>query len=339
MPNLEVYYAIKANPHPAVLSTLNMLGSNFDVQSKNEIDSCQTLGIPGSRLSFGNTIKTTNDIAYARAAGVNYFAQDDDAEINKILKVAPNQKIYIRLDIGQTTAVWPLSGKFGIPPEEIVALLSHFKDKPAKDHIVGISFHVGSQCQDYSMWIKQLRMTKEVFIRAEEYGYKLNLIDLGGGLPTEYDVPVNTDKILKEIQKYISENFSHSTRIFMEPGRFLVGNAGMLVTSVILRSKRNREHWVYIDAGIYHGLMEQSQGINYNLKFDDYVDTSSCTQMNLAGPTCDSYDIIYKNICLPPGIKIGDKIYFKNAGQYTTGYNTGFNGIQGPKTLIINSIV
>lgn len=338
MPNLKIFYAVKANSHPAVLSLLNTLGSNFDVQSKNEIDLCLSMGIDGSRLSFGNTIKTEKNIQYAKVVGVNYFVQDDISEIEKISKYAPNSNVYLRLDIGQTTALWPLSGKFGIPANEMIILLKKIVEKQITNiNIVGVSFHVGSQCEDYSMWIKALKMVKEVFDAAEFLGFNLNTINLGGGLPTEYNMKINVPHMLKEISEFILATFNPQTQIFMEPGRFMVGDAGILVSKVILKSKRNNENWIYIDAGIYQGLMEQSQSINYTLKYDEYVESPRSTRVMLAGPTCDSYDIIYKNIEVPSGIKPGDKIYFLNAGQYTTGYNTGFNGLDGPKTIIINA--
>lgn len=331
--NLDIYFAIKQNSYPTVITELNSVGSNFDVQSVGEINMCLNAGVNPSKLSYGNTIKSIDNIKFAYQNNIQYYSSDDITDLIKLSDYSPGQNVYIRLDVGETTAVWPLSGKFGIPEDEVIKLLKAVKKLKLNVNIAGISFHVGSQCEDAQMWIKTLSTVLDIFKKAHKLGFDLNIINLGGGFPASYTSEIDIVQMFKTISKFITDNFGSDVKVFAEPGRFLVANAGVLVSRVIQVSERKHEKWVYVDAGIYHGLMEASQGINLPIEFLPNSPTTSRVQ--LAGPTCDSYDIIYKNISCPSGVKNGDFIQFKNAGQYTLSYGTKFNGIQEPSVFII----
>ena len=335
IPNVRIFYAMKANSHERIIDRLNKLGSSFDTASKGEIDQLLKVGIEPSKLSFGNTIKKESDIKFAYDAGINFFAVDSKMELEKIARNAPHSNVYFRLAMGETDSDWPLSLKFGTSTDDIKKLVVYANYLDLNP--IGVSFHVGSQCYDKYSWKEALMKVADIFWFARLQGIKMNTINLGGGMPIKYvrDIPT-VEEIGEAINVSVEEyfNFMERPTLFIEPGRSMVGNAGILISRVILRSTKSMKDWVYLDAGVYHGLMETIEGLRYKIVVDGKEDhpTQSFT---LAGPTCDSIDVIYNDVELPKDITLGDVVYFVNAGAYTTGYSTNFNGIEGPHALFM----
>ncbi|MFW6172668.1 MAG: type III PLP-dependent enzyme [Elusimicrobiota bacterium] len=331
----EIFYAVKANSNHKIINTMNNLGSNFDVASKGEIDKLLSYGVSPERMSFGNTIKKIEDIHYAYLNGIKYFAVDSEMEVEKIAAHAPGSMIYGRISTGGQDSDWPLTKKFGTDMKHVMSLLK-YADQLGLDAF-GVSFHVGSQNYNPLNWETAIKDASIVINELREEGINIRMLNVGGGMPVEHVKPIPTiDEFSMVINNSINKYLSavENLRIFVEPGRSMVGNAGILVTKVILRSTKGEEEWVYVDAGVFHGLAETLEGFRYEVVIEG-KENDTVKSFKLAGPTCDSVDTIYEDILLPKTTGYGDSIYFLNAGAYTTEYNTYFNGMEGPGIVFV----
>jgi ornithine decarboxylase len=343
-PYASFYYAVKANPQKEIVSLLAEMGSHFDIASRPELDMVLSLGIEPERISYGNTIKKTKDIAHFYECGVRMFATDSKEDLKNIAQFAPGSRIYVRILVeNSTTADWPLSRKFGCHPDMAYDLLILAKNLGLTPY--GISFHVGSQQRDIGQWDDAIAKTKYLFSSLEEdEDIKLTMINMGGGFPASYTQPTNDlSEYAAEIYRYLSDDFgSEFPRIVFEPGRSLVGNCGILISEVVLVSRKNNtalNRWVYLDTGKFNGLIETlDESIKYPIITSKDQAGTKEAEVILAGPTCDSMDILYENYKyrLPVDLKVGDRLYFLSAGAYTASYaSVGFNGFQPIKTYIL----
>lgn len=336
--NTEIFYAVKANSHPSILETLRDIGSSFDVASKGEIVKLMDIGVSTDRMSFGNTIKKEKDIKFAWENGVEYFSIDTEMEVDKIARNAPGAKVYGRLAMSSNDAEWPLSGKFGTDVDHLINILKYAKSKGLVPY--GVSFHVGSQSYNKYKWKEAILTASEVFDKLYKEGINLKMINLGGGIPVQHTKPIPSveeigDVINNAINEYLG--WVNGLRIIVEPGRSMVGNAGITVSRVILKSIKGTQLWVYLDAGVFHGLMETIENFRYEVIVDGKENGEKIT-MTLAGPTCDSVDTIYDEIELPINIDYGDIVYFINTGAYTNEYATYFNGIEPVKVYTVKEL-
>ena len=331
-PYAKVYYAVKANPAPEVLTLLRDKGACFDIASIYELDKVMGLGVTGDRISYGNTIKKSKDIRYFFNQGVRMFATDSEADLRNIAKAAPGSKVYVRiLTEGTQTADWPLSRKFGCQTDMAMDLIILARDLGLQPY--GVSFHVGSQQRDIGAWDAAIGKVKVIFERLrEEDGIELKMINLGGGFPANYVTRANTlETYAAEITRFLEEDFGHELpEIILEPGRSLVSNAGILVSEVVLISRKSRtalNRWVYTDVGKFSGLIET---LDESIKFPVYTEKKGELEESvIAGPTCDSADIMYEHYKynLPLNLSIGDRLYWLSTGAYTTSYSSiEFNG-------------
>jgi ornithine decarboxylase len=331
-PFASIYYAVKANPAPEILSLLRDRGSNFDIASIYELDRVLGLGVSPDRVSYGNTIKKSRDIRYFFERGVTMYATDCEADLRNIAKAAPGAKVYVRiLTEGTQTADWPLSRKFGCQTDMAMDLLVLARDLGLVPY--GVSFHVGSQQRDIGAWDAAIGKVKVIFERLkEEDGIILKLINLGGGFPANYITKTHElATYAEEIIRYLHEDFGDDLpEIILEPGRSLVANAGVLVSEVVLISRKSRtglHRWVYVDVGKFSGLIET---MGESIKYPVYAEKQGeLEDAVLAGPTCDSADIMYEDhkYPLPLNLAIGDRLYWFSTGAYTTSYSAvEFNG-------------
>lgn len=325
---LEIFYAVKANRDVGVLKALREEGGGLDVASMTEVNIALEAGYAPERMAFSNPIKAPQEIEEAYRVGIRMFGADSDEEVRKLAELAPGSDVYVRIDVPNKGSVWPLSGKFGVEKHEAKHIL--VEAKRAGLNPVGVTFHVGSQCLNPENWATAIDFSREVFDACEAEGIKLSLLNLGGGLPAMEGMtdPPSIEVIGKGIMERVERLFDPSVRILIEPGRNLVATAGTLTASVIGEAVRRGEHWLYLDIGVYNGLMEIHEKFPYELK-TDHEDREKRAYV-LAGPTCDSVDVIFHDITLPR-LVIGDKIHFMNAGAYTTGYDR-YNGFDFPKT-------
>lgn len=340
-PFAKVYYAIKANPEREVIDLLSNKGSNFDVASLFEINQLLEQGISIDRISYGNTIKKSEDIKYAYEKGLKMYATDSFMDLDKIATNAPGSLIYVRLLSEGKGADWPLSKKFGTTKETAIEILIKAKELGLIPY--GVSFHVGSQQRSISSWDEALLKSKYVFDKVKESGIELKLINLGGGLPSSYVKPtLEMKEYASQIKGYLNKYFGKSLpEIIIEPGRSMVADSGILVTEVILVSHKEKEDtfdWVYIDTGKFGGLIETiEESIKYPIFTEDIASGIKQKEVVLAGPTCDSADVMYQNYKykLPKNLKEGDKLYILTTGAYTNTYSSiYFNGFPPLKVYV-----
>ncbi|MGB9614261.1 MAG: type III PLP-dependent enzyme [Fervidobacterium sp.] len=337
--NCKVYYAVKANSHIEIIKLLRDFGSHFDVASRGEIEKLLSLGVEPYRMSFGNTIKKIEDIKFAYDNGIKMFAVDAEMEIEKIALVAPGSDIYVRISTNgmEEDADWPLTRKFGTSVNHAIELVKYAKEKGLNP--IGLSFHVGSQNYNPENWRTAIREASIVFEEAKQFGVQMKMINTGGGMPVKYVKDIPTIKnIAKVINEAVEEYLGKDITVIVEPGRSMVGNAGVMITRVILRSKKGDENWLYLDAGVFHGLTETIQNIRYRIAVDE-KEGEELEKFVLAGPTCDSVDVMYYDAMLPKSTTLGDIVYFYSAGAYTTEYGTSFNGIASPTIVFENGIL
>lgn len=332
--NAKIYYALKANPSNQIVNLLKQLGSNFDIASKYQLDQVLSLGILPENISYGNTIKKQEDIQYFYSKGIRLFVTDSLQDIQNIAKNAPNSKVFCRILLSNCDgADWPLSKKFGCSKQMAIQILKYAHQNNLTAY--GISFHVGSQQKNIINWKSALLEVKQIFDQLETYNIKLNMINLGGGLPIYYQDQIETQQTyLLSIKQYINQIFDRQLEIIFEPGRSLVGNCGITVTQVINKTNKSIDtslkKWIFIDAGVFNGFIQTlGESIKYPVfcyKKENFQDLQNYI---IAGPTCDSMDILYEDtpIYLPKEIEIKDKLIWCQTGAYTRSYaSIYFNG-------------
>ena len=335
----HIHYAVKANPQREVIAALVAQGSSFDAASRAEIELCLGLGADPERVSFGNTVKRPGDIAYAHASGVTLFAADAHEELQKIAAHAPGSRVYIRLRVEASEADWPLSRKFGCDAATGLALLDDAKALGLDP--VGFSFHVGSQTRQARMWAPVLQDMAAVWHAAQARGHTLSVLNIGGGFPAFYGEAIDAPAAYgRAVMKLVGQSFGKVQTVMAEPGRGLVAEAGVIVAQVLLvarKSASDLHRWVYLDIGRFSGLAEtEGEAIRYQLS--TLKDGSAMGPCILAGPSCDSADVLYEKrpVLLPDTLCGGDRILIHNAGAYTTTYSTvGFNGFPPLDVLVV----
>jgi len=336
----EIYFAVKAAPFKEVISLLAKMGARFDISSIYEMDQVLRLGIPAGLISNSNTIKKPEDIAGCHAADIPIFATDAPSDLNKIAVNAPGAKIFFRLNTEGEGADWPLSKKFGATPAQVRDLLLMAKSMNVKPY--GLSFHVGSQQRNICQWDISIGICSELFAFAETIGTPLEVLNLGGGLPAPYIAPTpDIAEYGKRINASISRHFpANKPSIILEPGRYMTGNAGTILTRVVMIAKRNGHTWVYLDIGKFGGLIETiDESIKYPISVVGKETPEKTMPVILAGPTCDGLDVLYEKYQyeLPSDLAEGDLVLIHSTGAYTQSYcAVNFNGFPPLKTIFIN---
>ena len=340
LPLARIYYAVKANPAAEIIAMLDGKGASFDVASRGEIELCLANGVAPDRLSFGNTIKKEKDIAFAYQSGLRMFAFDSVRELDKLARAAPGARVFCRILVACEGADWPLSRKFGCAPEMAIDLLRQARDLGLDPY--GVSFHVGSQQTDLGQWDGAVGVAARMFSLLSEANINLRMINLGGGFPAHYsgDVP-GIDRYAQAVMAAITRYFGNDLpEIIIEPGRSLVGDAGVIQSEVVLIAEKgggDARRWVYLDVGKFNGLAEtMDESIKYRILTPGRGGSSG--PVVLAGPTCDSADILYEQTeyRLPLGLEVGDKIEILSTGAYTSSYaSVGFNGFSPIRTYCI----
>src|SRR5260221_6908960 len=339
LPLAKVFYAVKANPAPEIVARLHGLGSNFDVATRAEIELCLAQGATADRISFGHTIKKERDVAYAYEQGIRLFAFDSACELEKLGRAAPGARVFCRILVDCDGADWPLSRKFGWAPEMAVDLLRQARDFGLDPY--GVSFHVGSQQTDLAQWDGAIGRAARMFSLLAEADINLRMINIGGGFPARYNSGVpSVARYAAAVMGAITRHFGNDLpEIIVEPGRSLVGDAGVIQSEVVLISRKGygeEKRWVYLDVGKFSGLAEtMDESIKYRIKAPC---VGAVGPTVIAGPTCDSADILYEKTeyQLPLDLKVGDKVEILSTGAYTSSYSSvGFNGFAPLRTYCI----
>jgi len=333
MPLARVYYAVKANPAAPILDRLTALGSSFDAASFEEVDACLTAGAAPGRISFGNTVKKESAIKAAFDRGVTMFAFDSEPELRKLARSAPGSRVYCRILVENKGAEWPLSRKFGCEAKMAAELLAKAAEWGLDPY--GVSFHVGSQQTDTAAYAAAIAKVAMVFTDLRDAGINLRMVNLGGGYPVRYrsEVP-GIEAFGDAIMGAMTQHFGNALpEMVIEPGRFLVGDAGVVESEVVLVSRKGEDdpvRWVYLDIGRFGGLAEtEGEAIRYAIRTPH--DGEADGPVTVAGPTCDSTDTLYEksNYRLPLALDSGDRVQLMATGAYVTSYaSQSFNGFK-----------
>ena len=341
LPRVQAYYAVKANADPAIVSTLYKAGASFDVASMPEflvvhenikdLPAKQRQDFIWDKIVYANPIKA-NETLRELDQYKPLVTYDNVHEILKIKKHAPHAGLALRLKVPNTGAMVELSSKFGCPPGEAVTLIQAAHD--AGLIVEGLSFHVGSQCTNFENYVQALSLTSGIFKEAADRGFKLKLIDIGGGFPAHYDDNVGPFRVLaQKINSELDRLFPKDIEILAEPGRFLVATSGTLVAKIIGKAFRDGKLCYYINDGVYHTF----SGIifdhcPYHLKSFKSGPTQICS---VFGPTCDALDTISLAEELPD-LELDDLVYSPNIGAYSHASATYFNGFPPAQVLHVN---
>ena len=341
LPRVQAYYAVKANSDPEIVRTLYKLGASFDVASFPEfmIVHENIKGMPAKerqdwiwdKIIYANTIKrieTLNELDQYKPL-VTY---DNIDELKKIKAHCPHAGLVLRIRVPNTGSMVELSSKFGADPGEAVDLI--FEAFNIGLVVEGISFHVGSQCTNFENYIQALQLTSSILKESASRGHKINIVDIGGGFPVKYHNKVKPFKALaKKLNTEFDRLFPKTMEILAEPGRFMVANAGTLVTKIIGKAARDGKTCYYLDDGVYHTFSGTVfDHCKYPLKSFKEGDTKICA---VFGPTCDAFDTISLSEELPE-LEIGDLLYAENIGAYSIASSTYFNGFPPAKVVHVN---
>jgi ornithine decarboxylase len=333
LPLARIYYAVKANPAAPILGRLVELGSSFDAASWEEIRACLDAGARPDRISYGNTVKKESAIRAAHEAGVTMFAFDSEAELKKLARSAPGARVYCRLLVENKGAEWPLSRKFGCEVAMAKELMVKAREWGLDPY--GLSFHVGSQQTSTAAYEAAIARVAMLFTDLRDAGVNIRMVNLGGGYPVRYRAEVpEIDAFGDAIMSAMTEHFGNDLpEMLVEPGRFLVGDAGVVSAEVVLVSRKASDdpvRWVYLDIGRFGGLAEtEGEAIRY--AFRTPHDGTTEGPVTIAGPTCDSTDTLYEksNYRLPLALDCGDRVELLSTGAYVTTYaSQAFNGFR-----------
>jgi ornithine decarboxylase len=328
-PGAFIRYAMKANNHPVILTLLKELGSGFEVASQAEVTTLNSINVPCEDMIFSAPIKLDQHIRNAHYRGVDLFVFDCDDELIKLAKSAPGSRVLVRVAVPNSGSLFPLNTKFGCSPEQALYLLQKAQALGLIPY--GITFHVGSQCERKRTWGEAMGVTAGIWRQAGNRGINLSALDIGGGFPVLYDHDVTPiEEIAQVVWSSFHAEFPLGVKLIIEPGRYLVGNAAVLVSSVIATAERGEEEWLYLDASALHGLFEalQLQGrFPYAVKAER--DGASKRKYVLSGPTCDPDDTILREVWLPQ-VEVGDRLCIMNTGAYSFVYATRFHNLPVP---------
>jgi ornithine decarboxylase len=332
LPRVEPFYAVKANAHVDVVKTFVAAGACFDVASVGEVRAVLAAGAKADRCIFANTIKPLAAIAEARRLGVQMMTFDSEYELDKIADHAPGSKVIVRIKVPNVGSIVELSLKFGTEPADALGLL--IRAHKMGLHPAGVSFHVGSQCTRVENYLQALEMAAIIIRDSRLKQLPLEILDIGGGFPIRHfdDELDPFDATAETIAQEIDRLFDANVRVIAEPGRFLVGPAATLILRVIGKAIRENKHWYYLDDGVYGALSGQ---IFDHAKYQFKVTRKGRRQLStLAGPTCDSLDIVAIGEDLPE-LELGDIVYVENIGAYSVATATTFNGVPPARVVMV----
>ena len=330
MPRVRPHFAVKANPDPEILRIFKEEGCCFEIASSAELQSMVDLDVNLETVFYSNPIKSPASIRQAAAAGIQWFVVDTPEEVVKIAAIKPDAKLYLRSEVSNEGSVWPLAGKFGASSSGIIATIEAAKNTGMQ--ITGVTFHVGSQCANINNWIEGIRSAKNIFAQLDANGWTPELLNLGGGYPIQF---TGIEPTIVEIGVAINrelEAIPNTIQIMAEPGRFLVGSAGCLVTQVVGLATRDEKRWLYLDTGTYGGLMELAEDFSSNIVSQRGGETCLWT---MAGPTCDSIDV-FGEYSLPSSMEVEDLLFITNLGAYCTTCACDFNGFPIPNMVLVD---
>lgn len=330
LPNVELFYAVKAHPDPCIIATIDKLGGGFDVASAGEMDLLLNHKISGRRTIHTHPIKKDSEIRDALRFGATTFVVDNLYELKKLYTYRSRVGVLLRVSFRSDTATVDLSRKFGCAADEVIELVKAAQEMNI--HVKGLSFHVGSQCKNALKHAEAIRACSDLMQKLNKFVKKpLSVLDIGGGFPADYElVGIDIERFCAPIREELSK-LPADWHLLAEPGRYLIAPAVISITTVTGKSKRSGLFWYYLDDGVYGSYSGQIYDHTvFPLQVLRTGETHACV---LAGPTCDSIDVIAENIKLPE-LEIGDLVIGLQMGAYTAATKTRFNSIPDAKFVL-----
>jgi len=332
MPRVRPHYAVKANPDRRVVKALLQEGCSFEIASTAELDLLLSLGANVAEVFYSNPMKSRQAIAYAAARGVEWFVVDSVDELRRVHELKADAKMYLRVATPNIGSDWPLSGKFGAGASETREIIATAAKLGAD--LAGVTFHVGSQCRNPENWRVGIEKARALFDSMTKAGLKPRMLDIGGGFPVRHVKPIPSVEVIGQVVNEALKAFPAEMQIVAEPGRYMVSDAAYFVCRVIGTATRGGKRWMHWDAGLFGGVIETTEGLKYRIRTER---SGPDIPWHVAGPTCDSVDVILRDEPLPSDLQEGDFVYLRNAGAYTTAYASEFNGFPLPEVRVFES--
>ncbi len=332
LPGVDLHYALKPLPHPAVVSTLDACGAFFDLATTGEVQLVRGQGIAPERCIHTHPIKREIDIRNALHEGVTRFVVDNADEMRKFVRHRNKASLLIRISFRSPDATCDLSRKFGCEAGAVGELLEMAARLQLR--IDGFSFHVGSQALDPGMHVQAIDVCRELLPQAAQHGHELSILDIGGGFPVDYgSTPLDIAAFCGPIRAALAR-LPPGLRIIAEPGRFIAAPAAIQVVSVMGRAKRDGRWWYYLDDGLY-GCFNGQLYDHARYPVTALDGQGALHPSVLAGPTCDSIDVIDEQIELPL-LQDGDLLVGRVMGAYTWCSATEFNFFPKPQAIALD---
>ncbi|KAK3752751.1 hypothetical protein QZH41_018717 [Actinostola sp. cb2023] len=359
LPRVEPFYAMKCNDDPMILKLLVGLGLGFDCASKSEIQTILGLGVPPSKIVYANPCKQASHFRFAAQHNVSLSTFDNETELYKAKKLYPTSKLILRIRTDDSKSLCQLGFKYGAPLKQCRHLLKVAQDLGL--NVVGVSFHVGSGCYDAGAFATAVLSARSVFDLAGQFGFHFKLLDIGGGFPGTTDAAITFEDVCNVLNPLFEEHFpaSSGVRIIGEPGRFYSASALTLAVNVFAKrvvpfnqlqetekeklatsgcsTEDHTGYMYYVNDGVY-GSFNCLVFDHATVKPETLKESSgdALYPSSIWGPTCDSMDCITKNVALPK-VEVGEWLFFKNMGAYTSSAASTFNGFKKPyKYYIVN---
>ncbi len=333
LPGVVLHFALKPLPHAAVVRTLLDEGASFDLATSGEVDLVASQGVPSERTIHTHPIKRDSDIRDALAYGCTVFVVDNINELEKFIAYKDQAEILVRLSFRNKDAFADLSKKFGCSPEAAIDIISLAQQLGIR--IKGLSFHVGSQSPNPTKYVEAINASAKVVKQVAELGLPaLSTLDIGGGFPVPYSADVLPIDVFCAPINIALAQLPETMQIIAEPGRFIVASSVTSVASVMGQATREGKTWYYLDDGVYgsfSGLMFDEAAY----PIDSAKQDSERFESVLAGPTCDSIDVISDSIMLPK-LNNGDLIISRMMGAYTLATATDFNFFKRAEVVVLN---
>lgn len=336
LPGVEVHFAVKCQPHPALLGALAGAGAHFEVASAAEIEAVAGVGADPADVVFSHPVKTVADIHTARAAGVDLFAFDSVDELAKLVEHAPGAQVMVRMATRPAASDVPSEGKFGVDVRSAVTLLLAAAE--AGQRPAGIAFHVGSQCLDPQAWVRAIDDAVWIMRELDRHGLRLDVLDIGGGFPAGYaahPAPPEITVYGQTIRAALAKRLPYPVRVIAEPGRAIAAEAGTMRATVVGTARRHNRRWAHLDVGAFHGFieaLETNRGLRWPVA--DSRGDGVRDYWTLTGPSCDGQDTIVDDVLLSAELRRDDQVMIACAGAYTNAYTSGaFNGFPVPEVV------
>ena len=334
LPRVALHYALKPLPHPAVVQTVIAAGGFLDLATTGEVQLVERLGVAAERCIHTHPIKRPQDIANALEFGVRTFVADNPDEVRKFARLAGEVQLLLRVSFRAPGAVCDLSRKFGCDPEDVLPLARLAADLGID--VCGLSFHVGSQASSATKHVEALQVCAQLLAaaRREKLG-SLDTLDIGGGFPIDYTQRVPDIRRFCAPLRTALARLPRRLRVIAEPGRYIAGPAAIGVATVMGRARREGHWWYYLDDGLYGSYSGQ---LFDHARYPVEALRSGAERLPsvLAGPTCDSIDVIAENLMLPP-LKVGDLILGRAMGAYTWASASEFNFFPKATVVAVNT--